>query len=193
MARERLMEEQRARMEARRKKLKEAVKKAAENKKTAKTRDTSKDQSRKKIERLTGGKQPKTGDKAKATISKFAGKKPAPAAKSAPAAKPKSAPSSKGRDRFFAGAKGGPIDKAIQNEEKAKSNFFAGSSGTRGSNVPSNPKLKSQAKKPSRNDFPAGRTGASSYAAAMNKYRKAQERLKANKPKKKVNRRGRAY
>ena len=148
------MEQQRARMEARRKKLKEAVKKAAENKKTAKTRDTSKDKSRKEIARLTGGKQPKTGAKAKAAISKFAGKKPAPAAKSAPAPKAKPASSSKGKDRFFAGAKGGPIDKAIKNEEKAKSNFFAGSSGTRGSNVPNNPKLKSQGKKPSRKDFP---------------------------------------
>ena len=180
------MEQQRARMEARRKKLKEAVKKAAENKKTAKTRDTSKDQSRKKIARLTGGKEPKTGDKAKAAISKFAGKKPAPAAKPA-AAKP--APSSKGKDRFFAGAKGGPIDKALKNEEKAKSNFFAGSSGTRGSNVPNNPKLKSQGKKPSRKDFPAGRAGASKYAAALRAYNKKTE---APKPKRKYNRRGRA-
>ena len=186
MARERLMEQQRARMEARRKKLKEAVKKAAENKKTAKTRDTSKDKSRKEIARLTGGKEPKTGAKAKAAISKFAGKKPAPAAKPA-AAKP--APSSKGKDRFFAGAKGGPIDKALKNEEKAKSNFFAGSSGTRGSNVPNNPKLKSQGKKPSRKDFPAGRAGASKYAAALRAYNKKTE---APKPKRKYNRRGRA-
>ena len=44
----------------RRKKLKEAVKKAAENKKTAKTRDTSKDQSWRDCT-STGSKQPKTG------------------------------------------------------------------------------------------------------------------------------------
>ena len=66
MGRERLMEEQRARMEARRKKLKEAVEKAAKKQEKAKakksvTRDTSKDQSRKTVDRLTGGKQPKTG------------------------------------------------------------------------------------------------------------------------------------
>ena len=175
MARERLMEQQRARMEARRKKLKEAVKKAAENKKTAKTRDTSKDQSRKKIARLTGGKEPKTGDKAKAAISKFAGKKPAPAAKSAPAPKPAAKPAAK------------PAPKA--KPSTGKSNFFYGSSGTRGDNVPNNPKLKSQAKRPSRKDFPAGRAGASKYAAALRAYSKKTE---APKPKRKYNRRGRA-
>ena len=70
------------------------------------------------------------------------------AAKSAPKSKPKAAKpkasSSAGKKRFFAGAKGGKYDKAVQNKEKAKSNFFRSSSGTRGSNLPSNPKLKSQ-------------------------------------------------
>ena len=128
MGRERLMEEQRARMEARRNQLKKEVEKAKAKKvKKAVTRDTSKDQSRKTVNRLTGGTTPKTGESAKQTLSKFAGKKPAPAAKPT-AAKAKPTPSSKGRERFFAGAKGGPIDKAI-NKEKAKRNFFAGGKG----------------------------------------------------------------
>ena len=57
--------------------------------------------------------------------------------------KPK-ASSSAGKQRFFDGAKGGKYDKAVQNKEKAKSNFFRSSSGTRGPNLPSNPQLKSQ-------------------------------------------------
>ena len=146
MGRERLMEEQRARMEARRKQLKKEVEKAKAKKvKKAVTRDTSKDQSRKTVNRLTGSTTPKTGESAKQTLSKFAGKKPAPAPKAKPVTKNK--PVNKVPERFAQGGKGGKIDKTIKNEEKAKSNFFYGSSGTRGSNVPSNPKLKSQNQK----------------------------------------------
>ena len=67
---------------------------------------------------------------------------------------PKSSkPSSKVPQNFADGAKGGKHDKAVQNKEKASSNFFRHSSGTRGKSLPSNPKLKSQPKKPARNDF----------------------------------------
>ena len=70
------------------------------------------------------------------------------ATRNAPTSKPKAskpkASSSAGKQRFFDGAKGGKYDKAVQNKEKAKSNFFRSSSGTRGKNLPSNPKLKSQ-------------------------------------------------
>lgn len=45
---------------------------------------------------------------------------------------------------FADGAKGGKYDQAVENKEKAKSNFFRSSSGTRGEPLPSNPKLKSQ-------------------------------------------------
>jgi hypothetical protein len=72
-------------------------------------------------------------------------KKAAPAkSKSKPKASKPKASSSAGKQRFFAGAKGGKYDKAVQNKEKAKSNFFRSSSGTYGKNLPSNPKLKSQ-------------------------------------------------
>ena len=46
-------------------------------------------------------------------------------------------------------------------------------------------------KKPSRKDFPAGRAGASKYAAALRTYNKKTEAPKT-KPKRKYNRRGRA-
>lgn len=114
-----------------------------------------------------------------------------PTAKTKPIPKTsKTSSSSAGKDRFFAGAKGGKFDKAVQNKEKAKSNFFRSSSGTRGESLPSNPKLKSQPKKPVRKDFAPGRTGATEYAAALRKYNAAVTRI--GKPTVKRNRRGRA-
>ena len=132
MGRERLMEEQRARMEARRKQLKKEVEKAKAKKvKKAVTRDTSKDQSRKTVNRLTGSTTPKTGAAAKQTLSKFAGKKPAPAPKAKPAptpapkAKPAPAPKPKakatphrGKQRFADGGKGGKFDTSSPNNLK---------------------------------------------------------------------------
>ena len=88
--------------------------------------------------------------------------------------------------RFADGGKGGKYD-----QEKAKSNFFRSSSGTRGENVKDNSKLKSQPKKPSRKDFPSGRAGALRYAAAMTKYRNLLKRVEKYKPRPKTNRRGR--
>ncbi len=111
---------------------------------------------------------------------------------SQPSAKPKAAgtkPVNKVPQRFADGGKGGKFDKAV-NKEKAKSNFFRSSSGTRGDNLASNPKLKSQAKKPKRSSFPPGRSGATAYAAALVKYRKLQARVP--KAKRNTNRRGRA-
>ena len=71
-----------------------------------------------------------------------------PKAKTKPIPKPtKQKPVNKVPQRFADGAKGGKYDKAVQNKEKAKSNFFRSSSGTRGESLPSNPKLKSQSKK----------------------------------------------
>ena len=94
--------------------------------------------------------------------------------------------------RFADGGKDGKYDKAVQNKEKAKSNFFRSSSGTRGENVKSNPKLKSQPKKPSRKDFPAGRAGSLRYAAAMTKHRSLLKRVEQYRPRLKTNRRGRS-
>ena len=62
-----------------------------------------------------------------------------PAAKPA-ASKPK--PTKGQTERFFSSSSKGSI-----NKQQGKSNFFRSSSGTRGSNVPSNPKLKTQPKK----------------------------------------------
>lgn len=113
-----------------------------------------------------------------------------------PSAKPKPAGtkptnSSKGQQRVSNGTNGRKSDKYLKETEKAKSNFFRFSSGTRGANVPSNPKLKSQPRKPSRNSFPAGRTGAAQYAAALAAYRKALQRMTPPVTRK-VNRRGRS-
>ena len=69
-------------------------------------------------------------------------KKPAakPAASKPAASKPK--PTKGQTERFFSSSSKGSI-----NKQQGKSNFFRSSSGTRGSNVPSNPKLKTQPKK----------------------------------------------
>jgi outer membrane biosynthesis protein TonB len=74
---------------------------------------------------------------------------------------------------------------------EARSRFFSSSSGTYGQNMPTKPKLKSQPKKPSRSDFPSGRSGASAYSKALKAYRSKQNRLKLNLPKPKYDRRGR--
>lgn len=92
--------------------------------------------------------------------------------------------------RFADGGKGGKYAKVVENKEKAKSNFFRSSSGTRGENVSPNPKLKSQPTKPKRSSFPAGRAGATEYAAALAKYRKLLARISKVRPQ--TNRRGRA-
>jgi len=75
--------------------------------------------------------------------------------------------------------------------EEAKSRFFRSSSGTYGQNMPSNPALKSQPKRPSRSDFPAGRAGASRYAAALRKYNSSKTKTNRSSLKPKYNRRGR--
>ncbi len=172
------MQKQRERMEARRKRLKEAAQKSTtKSVKKAVTRDTSKDQSRKKIARLTGGKKPKTGNAAMKAISKFAGKQPAPkASKPATAPKPKPAASNNGKDRFFAGAKGGKYDTG---------SFFDGAKGGKYD------KPSSTAKKPSRSDFPSGRAGASKYATALKVFNKTQVPTTTKPKNKKYNRRGR--
>ena len=114
------------------------------------------------------------------------------AAKTAPKSKPKTKPKQTSKKeaakRFYSSSSQGSIQ---QNQDKAKSNFFRSSSGTRGENVKSNPALKSQPKKPSRSSFPAGRAGASKYAAALREYRSKTKRVNRNQLKPKYNRRGR--
>ena len=94
---------------------------------------------------LKGGKN--VGPVADAAAYGETMKKKKPAAPKKPAAnKPK--PTKAQTDRFYSSSSTG----SIANKEKAKSNFFRSSSGTRGSNVPSNPKLKTQPKeKPKKN------------------------------------------
>ena len=92
-----------------------------------------------------------------------AAKKAAPKAKPA-ASKPRQTTRAEPERRFYSSSSQGYIAK---NEEKAKSNFFRSSSGTRGQNMPSQPKLKS---KPKRSNYPAGRAGTSRYAAALRAY-----------------------
>lgn len=171
------MQKQRERMEARRKRLKEAAKKAAP--KTAYEKYFADNKGKKGVTRPRG----------------LASKTPlvlAPKSTTAPVkTKPtKQKPVNKVPQRFADGAKGGKYDKAVQNKEKATSNFFRSSSGTRGKSLPVNPKLKSQPKKPARKDFPSGRQGASAYAAALRKFNAAKARV--GKPKVTRNRRGRA-
>ena len=113
-------------------------------------------------------------------------KTPQPKAEVKP--KPRQTTPEEAKSRFYSSSSQGSVQ---QNLDKAKSNFFRSSSGTRGENVKTNPALKSQPKKPSRSDFPAGRSGASAYSKAMRAYRSKQNRLKLNLPKVKRNRRGR--
>ena len=117
-----------------------------------------------------------------------AAKKAAPKAKPA-ASKPRQTTRAEAERRFYSSSSQGYIAK---NQEKAKSNFFRSSSGTRGQNMPSNPALKSQPKKPSRSNFATGRTGSTRFAEAMRKYRASRARMESAKPKVKRNRRGRA-
>jgi hypothetical protein len=192
MSRERLMAEQRRRMEERRKRLKN-VKEAAAKKTTKKavTRDPSKDQSRKEIARLTGGKKPKTGDAVKQKLTSFASKKPAlkqPATPVKSPATPVKSPTSKGKDRFFKGSvTETQADNEIKNKTKAKANFFKGSvTETQATKEIKKPQMK----KPKRSSFPAGRGGASKYAAALRAYNASTK--KPTVKKKKYDRRGRA-
>ena len=76
-------------------------------------------------------------------------------------------------------------------KSEAASRFYSSPSGTRGQNMPSNPALKSQPKQPKRSDFPAGRSGASSYQAALRKYKNRTRTPNRTSLKPKVNRRGR--
>ena len=110
------------------------------------------------------------------------------AKKAAPKAKPRQTTRAEAERRFYSSSSQGYIAK---NQEKAKSNFFRSSSGTRGQNMPSNPALKSQPKKPSRSNFATGRTGSTRFAEAMRKYRASRARMESAKPKVKRNRRGR--
>tara|TARA_R100000278_G_C5417290_1_gene145310 strand:+ start:103 stop:585 length:483 start_codon:yes stop_codon:yes gene_type:complete len=82
------------------------------------------------------------------------------------APKPRQTTRKEAEARFYSSSSQGAI---AQNQEKAKSNFFRSSSGTRGQNMPSQPKLKS---KPKRSDYPAGRAGQSRYAEALRRYNK---------------------
>ena len=95
---------------------------------------------------------------AKKSGSKSASKTAAP--------KPRQTTKAEAAERFYSSSSQGSIQK---NQDKAKSNFFRSSSGTRGQNLPSNPQLKS---KPKRSDFPAGRGGQAKYAAALRTYNK---------------------
>ena len=114
--------------------------------------------------------------------------KSAPKSKPAAEAKPKQTTKAEASKRFYNSSSQGSI---AQNQAKAKQNFFRSSSGTRGENMPSNPALKSQPKKPSRSSFPAGRAGASKYAAALRAYRSKTKSLNRNQLKPKYDRRGR--
>ena len=82
------------------------------------------------------------------------------------ASKPRQTTRKEAEARFYSSSSQGAIAK---NEEKAKSNFFRSSSGESGPNMPSQPKLKG---KPKRSDYPAGRGGQASYAAALRRYNK---------------------
>ena len=178
------MEEQRARMEARRKRLKEEVEKAKAKKvKKAVTRDISKDQSRKTVNRLTGGNTPKTGESAKQTLSKFAGKKPAsaPKAKPAPApkAKPATAPAPKAKPATASApkAKPAPKPKSKASDKAVEGGYTVSSKNRASKQMPSNPKLKSQV--PIR-----GREKIAAEVKAASGGRKQQSKDKPKNPKK---------
>ena len=128
------MEKQRDRLKAFRKR-KKAEREAANKPKTTKPKaDTSQLRAMSKPGAPSG-----TGTRKPAAPKKPTAKKPT--AKKPTAKKPK--PTKAQTDRFYSSSSKG----SIANKEKAKSNFFRSSSGLRGSNVPSNPKLMIQPKK----------------------------------------------
>jgi len=97
---------------------------------------------------LKGGKNVGPVANAAAYGEKLKKKKPVakkPVAKKPVAKKPK--PTKAQTERFYSSSSTG----SIANKEKAKSNFFRSSSGTRGQSLPNNPKLKSQPKKRRKN------------------------------------------
>ena len=131
MGRARLMEKQRDRLKAFRKR-KKAEREVANKPKTTKP----------KAETSQVRAMSKPGVGSGSGTRKPVAKKPAakPAASKPAASKPK--PTKGQTERFFSSSSKGSI-----NKQQGKSNFFRSSSGTRGSNVPSNPKLKTQPKK----------------------------------------------
>jgi len=151
MSRERLMAQQRARMEARRarnaaKKLKKP-RSAYDNyfanqqgKPKGVTRDTSKDYHKKPLV---------TAPKTKTTKPKTTGKPVTSTSTVTPTRRPNSVqkPKPKTVAQQVKPADKVPAKKPLTNNEKAKRNFFQSSSGTRGDYLPSNPQLKSQNRK----------------------------------------------
>ena len=131
MGRARLMEKQRDRLKAFRKR-KKAEREVANKPKTTKPKaETSQVRAMSKpgVGSGSGTRKP---------VAKKPAAKPAASKPAASKAKP-----TKGQtERFFSSSSKGSI-----NKQQGKSNFFRSSSGTRGSNVPSNPKLKTQPKK----------------------------------------------
>jgi len=136
MGRERLMRQQRERLQEWRKK-KKAPKTPATKKGV--TRDTSKDQSRKEVARLTGGSTPATGDAATKRLDKFLGSKP-PVAKPAEK-KPAPAPTPKPASS--------PAPVKPKASDKAVEGGYTISKGNRKKPVPT-PKPKAQKPKPQR-------------------------------------------
>ena len=131
---------------------------------------------------LEGGKNKGPVANADAYGSSIKKKAPPKAAASSskpskPAARSTSTKSNKERasERFYSSSSKGSVQK---NRDKAKSNFFRSSSGTRGENMPSNPKLKSQKKRVSY----TGQGGRKKFKTVD---------IKPPKAKKKTNRRGR--
>lgn len=184
------MAQQRARVEAARKK------KAAEAAKAKKEQKSTKS-------RLTPSTAPKRGEAASKTLNNFLKPKPKtgktsgigpvksgaaygrsltkgkslptdktqvakPKSKSKTTSKPKATPK-KGTGSFFDGGKGGKYDTG---------SFFDGGKGGK-HDKPS---------KPSRKDFPAGRGGAAKYSAALRKFNSSKVKPKVTK---KYDRRGR--
>lgn len=147
------MQKQRERMEARRKRLAEAAKKAAAAKTKkpvpAKVNGIGPEKDGATYARKVNNSKTKPSGvgpvKSGAAYARSLTKGKSTPTTKADRANPK--PSSKVPQRFADGGKGGKYDEAVQNKEKAKSNFFRSGSGTHGKPLPSNPKLKSQSKK----------------------------------------------
>ena len=173
MGRSRLMEQQRARMEARRarkkkekkeKKEKEDNKKYGSGGKKATTRDTSKDSAKiplvytsANLERIKRGESPVDAPK-KTALSK--------AVKATETATQKKV--------MPGGTTRAKLEKSF-NKTQAINNFVGpGGSRTRADLKRTEAEYKNS-RKPKRSDFPAGRSGAAAYANALRKYNKSKE------------------
>ena len=187
MGRERLMQQQRARMQARR----DRRKKEKFGPRTPSSSRIGKLTDPMALRRAAAEKRQEMKAKKQKEVEakKKKAKAVTPKAVTPKAVTPKAATSKK---QMPGGSTRAQVEKSF-NKAKGINNFVGpGGSRTRADLKRSESEYnKSKVKKPVRSNFASGRAGAAEYAKAMREYRKAQRATLSKKPKAKTNRRGR--